>query len=198
MGSAEDVEMHNGMQEAVRLIEACPEFAKIIPEIRTNLAFARADAKTPGDVLAVDGRITVVGGKPHASGKVAFGASSHVARLLLAVREHDSGIRAAINFANSTEIEAWLKGYCLEKGWLLGCADRRNEPDEVRDAEGASMKWKAEEAIRLARGRVPKIICDKGGVGKEPVCVLFGENPVDVAREACGIARAYSKRKVMA
>jgi hydroxymethylpyrimidine/phosphomethylpyrimidine kinase len=67
------------------------------------------------------------------------------------------------------------------------------EPAEIRIA-GSSMQWKAAEAARAAGGRVPKIICDAGGMGKEPVCIIVGNEPIGVARDVCGIARAYSGR----
>jgi hydroxymethylpyrimidine/phosphomethylpyrimidine kinase len=71
--------------------------------------------------------------------------------------------------------------------------DRRDEPGEIRITEGLSMQWKVAEAVRAAGGRVPKIICDAGGMGKEPVCTIVGNEPVSVAREMCGIARAYAQ-----
>ncbi|MDD5318045.1 MAG: thiamine-phosphate synthase family protein [Candidatus ainarchaeum sp.] len=183
------------MREAVKRIEGCREFAGIIPEVRTNLVYARHDAKTPADVLAVDGRITVVAGMPRAAGSVRFGASSHVARLLLAVRGHDPSLRAAINFASNPALEGWLPGYCKGRGWELGLADRKNEPEEVRQTEGASMRWKAEEAVRRAGGKVPKIVYDRGGWGKEPVSVIFGCEPDEVAGEACELAKRFAEAR---
>jgi hydroxymethylpyrimidine/phosphomethylpyrimidine kinase len=73
--------MYGRMAVALNILEGCQEFASIIPEVRTNLAYARANAKTRYEVLAIDGRITVVNGWPHAAGKPRFGASSHMARL---------------------------------------------------------------------------------------------------------------------
>jgi hydroxymethylpyrimidine/phosphomethylpyrimidine kinase len=55
------------------------------------------------------------------------------------------------------------------------------------------MQWKAAEAVRVAGGRVPKIICDAGGMGKEPVCIIVGNEPIGVAQDLCEIARAYAQ-----
>lgn len=185
------------MHEAVGMVEGCKEFAGIVPEVRTNIVYAKRDAKSPGDVLAVDGRITVANGAPWAcrdeAGKVMlrFGGSSHMARLLLNLRLREPKLRAGINFASSRKFAEWLKGYCEKKGWVFSRIDRANEPIGIRGEEGGSMPWKAQEAIRAAGGRVPKVFYDSGAVGKEPVSVLVGANPVEVAGEACAIARAY-------
>jgi hydroxymethylpyrimidine/phosphomethylpyrimidine kinase len=57
------------------------------------------------------------------------------------------------------------------------------------------MQWKAAEAVRVSGGRVPKIIFDAGGMGKEPVCIITGKEPIGVAQDLCEIARAYAQSK---
>lgn len=176
-----------------RLIK-CDQFAKLIPEVRTNLVYAKVNANTPDDVLAVEGRITVVEGRPHPSGRPRFGASSHLARLILEVMktkpEHNFGIkyRSCINFAFNDDIEEFLLRYVEEMGFRSVVVDRANEPDEVKTEEGASMGWKVQEAVRLAGGDIPKLIGDRGGMGKEPVFVLLGEHPLEVVNEVCEMA----------
>ena len=179
------------MMVALGEIEGCREFAALIPEVRTNLVYAREKAKVPGDVLAVDGRITVVEGLPRAAGRVKFGASSHMARLVIEIRKKDPSIRAGINFSWTPHLSEWLQGYCLRKGWAFSVIDRHGEPEEIREAEGASMPWKVAEAVRAAGGKVPKVFYETGAVGKEPVSVLVGRDPVEVAGEACEMARKY-------
>jgi predicted fused transcriptional regulator/phosphomethylpyrimidine kinase len=72
----EDIEMYGRMFIALEQIEGCQEFAALIPEVRTNLVYARPNSKSRYDVLAIDGRITVVNDMPHGAGKARFGASS--------------------------------------------------------------------------------------------------------------------------
>ena len=179
------------MLVALGEVEGCREFAALVPEVRTNLVYAREGAKTPEDVLAIDGRITVVEGLPRAAGRVKFGASSHMARLILELRKRDPSVRAGIDFAWTPHLSAWLGEHCREKGWVFSVIDRHGEPEEIREAEGASMPWKVAEAVRAAEGRVPKIFYETGAIGKEPVSVLVGRDPVEVAGQACGIARKY-------
>jgi hydroxymethylpyrimidine/phosphomethylpyrimidine kinase len=179
------------MTVALGMIEECREFAGLIPEVRTNLVYARKGARTRNDVLAVDGRITVVEGRPRAAGRIRWGASSHMARLVLELRKSDPSVRAGIDLAWTPHLSGWLVKYCRKKGWTFSVIDRRGEPGEIREAEGASMPWKVAEAVRAAGGKVPKIFYETGAIGKEPVTVLVGKDPVEVASQACEIARKY-------
>jgi predicted fused transcriptional regulator/phosphomethylpyrimidine kinase len=179
------------MMVALEEIEGCREFASLIPEVRTNLVYARSHAKTRDDVLAIDGRITLVEGRPRAAGRVRFGASSHMARLVIELRKIDPSMRAGIDFAWTPHLSHWLEGHCRAKGWVFSVIDRRGEPEEIKEAEGASMPWKVAEAVRAAGGKVPKIFYETGAVGKEPVSVLVGRDPIEVVDQACEIARKY-------
>ena len=185
------IEMYGRMIIAIDMIENCREFAPLIPEVRSNLVYSRPNPSTRNDVLAVDGRITVVQGMPKASGTPRFGASSHMARFLIEVSKVDPTVRAGVDFANDPKIARWLEDYCRSKGWIFSSIDRMNEPADIKEAEGASMPWKVREAIRAAGGRVPKITYETGAVGKEPVSVLLGKDPIEVAGEVCEIARLY-------
>ncbi|MDD1691454.1 MAG: phosphomethylpyrimidine kinase [Methanoregula sp.] len=195
MTDSEQIEMYGKMALALDQIERCREFAAIIPEVRSNLVFAREDAKTRDDVLAVDGRITVVKGMPHAAGKPVFGASSHMARLIIEYRKYDPSVRAGIDFANTPDFARWLLQYCTKNGWGFSVIDRRNEPEEIKDAEGASMPWKVKEAVRAAGGRPPKIFYETGAIGKEPVSVLVGRDPLEISEQICTIAKLYHDRR---
>jgi predicted fused transcriptional regulator/phosphomethylpyrimidine kinase len=189
MSLEEDVEMHGKMSIALETIESCKEFAALIPEVRTNLVYARPNARTREDVLGIDGRITGVNEMPHASGRPRFGASSHMARLVIELNKTDLSFRAGMNFANNPRLTKWLEDYCKSRGWVFSVIDRRREPDEIKEAEGASMPWKVKALIEAAGGRVPKIFYETGAVGKEPVSVLVGKEPIQVAEEVCQIAR---------
>ncbi len=186
------IEMRGKMAIALDVIEECKAFAPLIPEVRTNLVYAQPHAQTPADVLAIDGRITVVNGLPKAAGKPEFGASSHMARLIVELSKSDPLVRAGINFASNPPLVKWLKDYCTAQGWIFSVIDRRAEPEEIRETEGASMPWKIKEAIKAAGGRVPSVFYETGAVGKEPVSVLVGRDPISVAKEMCEIARRYN------
>jgi hydrogenase expression/formation protein HypE len=191
--SKEEIEIFGKMSIAINMIENCAELVKLIPEVRTNLVYAKKGAKIVNDVLAVNGRITSVDGKPKASGNLRFGASSHMARLIIELKKYNPSLRSGINFACNNEIAGWLEDYSNEKGWLFGKIDRSKEPEKNKDTEGASMPWKIKEAVKSAGGKVPRLFCETGAVGKEEVAVLAGRDPIEVADEICRLARAYSK-----
>ncbi len=85
----------------------------------------------------------------------------------------------------------WLEKYSSARGWIFSVMDRNAEPADTRDTEGASMPGKVQEAIRAAGGRVPKVFYETGAIGKEPVSVLVGNDPIELANELCDIARRY-------
>lgn len=173
---------------AVEMLEECPEFSSLMPEVRVNIAYALPEAKTPQDVAAIDGRITVVQGKPHASGLPRWGASDHMARLLLEVRKYDSSINAGINFKCDAKIIEVAKKYCSEKGYLFGWIDRTKEPEEVIRRDGTSMPWKIRYLVETF-GELPKLFYESEGWGKEPLFVAIGKTAVGVAGIAIEIAQ---------
>jgi thiamine-phosphate diphosphorylase len=192
MKNDELIGMYGMISMALDQIEQCREFTQLIPEVRSNLVFARREARTREDVLAIDGRITVVNNMPHAAGKPRFGASSHMARLIIEVQKFDPSIRAGIDFANTPDLTRWLEEYCKNKDWIFSVIDRRNEPENLKQAEGASMPWKVQEAVRAVGGKIPKIFYETGAIGKEPVSVLIGKDPLEIADQICTIAGLYN------
>ena len=178
---------------AVTMLEDCPEFALLIPEVRVNLVCALPGANTRQDVAAVEGRITAVRGCPHASGLPAFGASDHMARLIIEARKYDPAINAGINFKCDKTIIEVVKEYCLTKGLLFGWIDRTKEPLEVIEHDGASMPWKIGELVRSSGG-LPRLFYEGDGWGKEPLFVALGSDAVEVTTVAMEIARRYRER----
>ncbi|MFO7637733.1 MAG: thiamine-phosphate synthase family protein [bacterium] len=177
---------------ALARLRACPEFARLIPEVRSNLVWAPPGAQLPADVLAVEGRITVVGGLPHPSGPPLAGASDHMARLVLELNRRDPAVRAGINFASTPALDRWLDRYAAQLDWVLGVIDRGREPAALEREERPSIPWKVEEAVRACGGRIPKLLRETAAVGKEPLSFLVGPDPAAVVEEVCALARAWA------
>lgn len=182
------------LAEAVRLLESCPEFAELVPEVRVNVVFAPERAAGPQDVRGVDGRITVVGGRPKASGPVRSGVSDHMARLVLEARRCDPRIAAGINFRWNEEIHRFVEQYCRERGITVGCIDRAREPKELIGRDRGSIPWKVRALVAAHNGQVPPVSYETRGWGKEPLYFLLGRDPVEVAERACDIARRFASR----
>lgn len=156
---------------AVKAIEDCESFALLIPEVGSNIGTAIPHARSIEDVAAVRSRIVISGTRARAVGCVEFGASSHVARLILAVMRFDSSIRSALNIRYSEEILS----ACKDCSYAMASFDRKDEPPHQ-----GTMDWGATYVIEHA-GYVPQVIYDRGGVGKEAMVRILGRSAVEVA-----------------
>ncbi|MGQ9679039.1 MAG: thiamine-phosphate synthase family protein [bacterium] len=186
-------EILSRLRSAVAILESCPEFALLIPEVRSNVAFCTAKARTLDDVAAVDGRITVVSGKPKASGPVCFGASDHLARLILTLRQHQPTIRTALNFRWNESILNYVTTWAAHHGKQMGVIDRKNEPDEVIGRDKMSIPWKVKELLAGTGGLVPEIFYETRGWGKEPLFIIIGNDPIEIVQEVTALARGYAQ-----
>jgi hydroxymethylpyrimidine kinase/phosphomethylpyrimidine kinase len=165
--------------------------AELVPEVLVNIVMALPEpyARTPLDVAGVPGRIgrfkdgIIIKAKPE------FGASSHMARAVLAAMEFNPEVRAAANIRYGADIEE-----AVEKlGLTWSYYDRREEPEEVRRVEGATIPWGVRTAIERAGGRVPDIIYDYGAHGKEPITKIFGKTATEVAEKMIKIGKIATK-----
>ncbi|MDD5518900.1 MAG: thiamine-phosphate synthase family protein [Candidatus Omnitrophica bacterium] len=175
---------------AVNLLQTCPEFIQLIPEVRVNLVYALSDARTPQDVAAIDGRITVVRGLPHAAGMPAWGASDHLARRILEIRKYDTQVNAVINFKCNQKIIDVVQRYCSERNLLFGWIDRSEEPKGVSGQDGASMPWKVKQLFKKYSA-IPRLSYEGTGWGKEPLFLALGRDAIEVVIIAIEIARRY-------
>ena len=166
------------IEEAFDCIKKCKEFSNLIPEVGCNIAMGIPDALSITDVAAVSGRIVRLKNEPHAVGCVAFGASSHIARIVLTAMHYNDMMRAAMNIRYSDEALA----ACEEIGFCIASFRREEEPEGV-----STMEWGVSDAIRR-EGRVPDVIYDKGGIGKEAMIRLLGREAIEVAGNAIKIA----------
>lgn len=174
--------------EALNMLETCREFSCLMPEVRVNLAYALSKAQTSQDVAAVDGRITVVRGFPHASGMPAWGASDHLARRIIEVRKYAPEINAAINFKCNQQIIEVVQQFCSERGLLFGWLDRTQEPEGITEYDGSSMPWKVGQLFTKYKA-MPRISYEGPGWGKEPLFIVLGRDAVEVATISIEIAR---------
>lgn len=175
------------LERAVQILEESPEFAQLIPEVRSNIVMARENAQTVGDVAGIPGRITSVKGIPKAVSRPDFGASSHMARLVLSVMKHDPEKRSALNIKYHPD----LVEICLKLGLRVSSYDRNQEPSEISEKEGSTISWGVEVAVQNL-GAVPDVIYHKGAWGKEPMIVMVGTQPEELAEMAVCLAKLFS------
>ncbi|HQK55425.1 MAG TPA: thiamine-phosphate synthase family protein [Methanolinea sp.] len=150
---------------------------RLIPEVGSNIAYALPAARDPGQVAAVEGRIVRLSGRPHPVGEVSFGASDHVARIVLTAMRFDPQVRCAANIAYSPATVRILEDMLLE----VRTFDRTAEPPGVK-----TMDWGVASCCREG---VPDVIYDLGAKGKEPMVRLLGENPDAVVKNILKVSR---------
>ena len=151
---------------------------------------AREDAGIINDVAGVPGRITTLDGNVKAFTMPEWGASSHMARMVLEVMKYDPERRCALNLRYNTVIIE----ICEKLGLKVSSYNRREEPEELRKIEGKTVSWGVEQAI-TSLGEVPDIIYHTGDWGKEPIIALIGHDPVEVASMAVCLAELSYIRK---
>ena len=150
------------------LENATAPVAELVPEVGTNVVGAPPHADRVADTVAIDGRLARTHRGVRATGGVRPGASSHVARFLLAAREHHPELRYAANCRYDDVVADALDA--LE--WPVAAYDRKDEP---ADAPG-TMDWGADHAYGDANSR-PVAVVDRGAHGKEPMTKLATETP---------------------
>jgi len=167
------------VEAAARMVEENPCLLPFAAEVGTQIAMALPFPNGPMDVAAIEGRIVKIRDRLKAVGPARFGASQHVANIILTAMKYDPEIRAAMNLHYSSRlIEAFRK-----IGYKVAEFDRSLEPAEIKRVEGKTLSWGVEKAILEFRG-VPDVIYDEGDVGKEPMIRVLGRDASEVVNKA--------------
>jgi hydroxymethylpyrimidine kinase / phosphomethylpyrimidine kinase / thiamine-phosphate diphosphorylase len=167
----------NELRIAIEKIEAIENFGKLIPETQSNIAYALPDAHELDHIAAIKGRFVKIGDSViSASSIIEFGASKHVGSAILAYMRVNRLIRSAMNIKYDEKIRKIIKSVFKVSNY-----DRMKEPGHIMKKEGMSIFW----GIKCALAKYPEaeIIYHKGALGKEPMCIIFGSNPIEVVNK---------------
>ena len=157
---------------------------QLIPEVQSNLVYAEAGAENESQVAGFPGRIIRFRDGVRVLANPEFGASQHMAHIVLTVLKHDSSHRSAMNIKYSEKII----DVCRRIGFAVESFDRADEPAENKNKEGFSLEWGVNSALLHAR-MIPDIIYDRGAWGKEPMVRVLGRNPVEVVHKVLTILK---------
>ena len=160
----------------------------IIPEIQSNLGYALPCPVNESHVAAFRGRLIRSGDHVSKIHDPSFGASHHIARIILTVMEFDNSIRSAMNIRYSEGIVEACRALSLS----IDSFSRGDEPRDVGSTEGASLPWGVRKVLS-SRADVPDIIYDRGDIGKEPIVRVLGKNPEEVADMVIAISEKMKK-----
>jgi hypothetical protein len=182
---SERVNTINNIRAAVSKLRESKEFLSVIPEVRTNLVMATINAESVSEVAGIPGRIIVARDRLKTLSEPEFGASFHLANVLLAAREKNKEIRAAINILFNERIERAMRGILSIEIYKF---NRASLPSEAAD-KNLAVAWAVRKAINEL-GRTPDALVDEGGYGVEPTTYIFGSSALDVADKSIRIAKA--------
>jgi hydroxymethylpyrimidine/phosphomethylpyrimidine kinase len=168
----EAADRHRTMTDVAEVVEAFVgrDVSRLVPEVGMNVVGATAYAEAVGETAAVEGRITrtLSGAAPNRG--VRLGASSHVARFLLAAREVDPNLRFAVNCRLDDETAAATD---VLDGPVVS-ADRGATPEDASDAgRGCRRTFGAVDAD----DPTPVAVLDRGAVGAEAAIRIVAETP---------------------
>jgi hydroxymethylpyrimidine/phosphomethylpyrimidine kinase len=150
----------------------------LIPEVQSNLGYALPLAQKMEEVAAWPGRILRFQDAIATLAPPVFGASRHVARIILTVMAKFPDTRSAMNIRFSEE----LLRLGSKIGFKIAGFDRRKEPPRIKNREGSSLSWGVSRVLENT-SQVPDIIFDRGDIGKEPMLRVLGRNPGEVVEK---------------
>lgn len=168
----------DALRQAARRLANMPGLAALVPEVSMNLALAAPWPAAIGDVAAFAGRITRGrDGSVYIPAGPAFGASSHMAKVVLAAAAVVPGVACAVNVRSNRRTLEALSRAGLTAAWF----DRADEPREVKEREGSTLEWGTHAALSAHPDPASvDAVCDPGEAGKEPMIRLLGRDAQDV------------------
>ncbi len=170
-----------GLSEALRTL-AGATCGFLIPEVSSNFVYARPGAKHEAEVAAFPGRMIRLGESIRVVAFPEFGASQHMAHVILTVMRKFPSCRAAMNIRFSeTTIRA-----CKDAGLKVGSFNRANEPRKQQARDGFTLEWGVDKVMKQSVAP-PDIIFDTGGWGKEPMIRVLGKDPADVVTKVLAV-----------
>lgn len=159
------------LRTAVRILEATPGLAALVPHVGTNVARAVPGATDPSGVAAIPGGLFETRGAVKAAAAPEFGVSRHVGRLLLAVHRQDPSRLACLNLTPSPSLLA----AAAAEGWRVA-----QMPAEL-DRRPADLRLEPP---------APDLLHHAGAFGIEPQAYLFG---ADATRLAHAVRRLVER-----
>lgn len=149
------------------------KLGKLVPEVGMNIALGLPWSEGFPDVAAFDGRIRRTKSGRLVVGCPLFGASSHMAKVLLAGKSINPDVNCVANIRYNRDSLRAIKDMGLPLAWF----DRAEEPEDVKEREGSSLEWGTLRALQEhSSPETVKVIADGGEAGKEPMLRLLGRD----------------------
>ncbi len=163
------------LSKAISNLVSITEVHELIPECQTNFVYSKPNPTSLHDIMGLEGRIVRTGRSVTVAGKLKFGGSRHVASAVLSMTKKFPTIRSALNIKYDENIIR----KSIAKKFRVSYYDRNLQPVVTKSKEGTTIPWGVSKAINRTKSP-PDIIFNKGSLGKEPMILIFGKNPVEV------------------
>jgi hydroxymethylpyrimidine/phosphomethylpyrimidine kinase len=157
----------------------------LIPEVMSNLGYATPYPEGPRDVAAFPGRILRGPQGLLIPAPPAFGASRHIAKVILTAMTTHPDLRSAMNI----KFFEGLEDLALLLHLRVDGFERRAELPEVEAREGGALAWGVASVLKPGEPP-PDLIYDRGAWGQEPMIRILGPTPMHVAEKALALKNA--------
>jgi hydroxymethylpyrimidine/phosphomethylpyrimidine kinase len=169
----------NGMRElsySINHFKQIKNIYKVIPECQTNFVFAKKNPKKIMDVLGISGRLVKSGKDVVTVGEIVYGGSQHVGTAVIQVNKKFPEIRSGLNIKYDPKMISNAK----KSKFTVLSYDRSKEPKKSKQKENSSISWGISSCLNA---KPPDIIYHKGDIGKEPMILIFGNNPDEIIQK---------------
>ncbi len=161
--------LRTALRRGLREIEDSARYADLLPAVGSNLVACPESARSVADVVGVPGRIVAVKGRARVPADPEFGASGHVAAVLLAARAAGADVAAAMNVRYAREIVEGLREAATVATFDARADRERAVGDALDDAPGA------------------EVLYHTGGDGIEPIVYVLGADVETVLDRVRGL-----------
>jgi predicted fused transcriptional regulator/phosphomethylpyrimidine kinase/predicted transcriptional regulator len=161
-------QIRSSVRRGLRTLTSMGGFARLIPNVGSNLVECLPDATTVDDVAGVPGRIFDIKGRATVPSDPEFGVSEHAASVLLAARSHAVDVQAGLNITYDPELIAQFE----QAGYTTVEFD--SEASEELEATIG-------EALTDVELTDTFVLYQTGGFGIEPISYVLGPDAPTVA-----------------
>ena len=177
----------NGMRElsySINHFKQIKNIYKVIPECQTNFVFAKKNPKSVMDVLGISGRLVKSGKEVVTAGEIVYGGSQHVGTAVIQVCKKFPEVRSGLNIKYDPKIISNAK----KSKFTVLRYDRSKEPKKSKQKENSSIAWGVSNCLNA---KSPDIIYHKGDIGKEPMILIFGNNPDEIIQKVSKLTLSH-------
>ena len=136
------------------------------------------------DVLGISGRLVKSGKKVVTAGEITYGGSQHVGTAVIQVNKKFPEIRSGLNIKYDPKIILNAK----KSKFTVLRYDRSKEPKRTKQKENSSIAWGISSCLNA---KPPDVIYHKGDIGKEPMILIFGDNPDEIIQKVSKLTLSH-------